>query len=234
MQIPQDPHTSRSSVVSRSISFWLSLGVALGLYGLAILSPKLASREQLLFTSHAQQIQLVREEQKLTRLQLVTASLQQDSRFVDKLLQKDRNSRQNGEEIIPVEGNLVYRETDSDRGDSALAAIRNPPWYAPVISMIGESSDIRGVLLLSSVVLILLSFGFLQPPAETVRETAETIDPKEEQQKPSIVTKWLARYDRSGEEEARRKLLERIARLESEADWELDALPVEPLHQDEL
>lgn len=233
MQTPQQSQTSRLTALTRSVSFWLFLSVALGLYGLAVLSPKLASREQLLFASHAQQVHLLREEQRLTRLHRVTLSLQQDADLVRKLLQNDQKPRQNGEEIIPLEGNLVYREQAADRNDSALSTIRNSPWYAPIISLVGESSDVRGVLLLSSVVLILFAFSSLQLSEEPASESLPRLSPEEVSQKPSIVTKWLARYDRTAEEEERRKMLERLARLESEAEWEMDALPVELLDEEE-
>jgi hypothetical protein len=226
MSADQEINTSRHSDLSRSVGFWVTLFVALGLYGMAVLSPKLAGREELLSESHTQRIQLLHNQQKLTRLQQVAASLQQDSRFVEELLQRDRKSQPHGdEEIIPLEGNLVYRENKPEQEASAAAAMRNPPWYAPLLRAIGHSPDIRGVLLLSSVVLILFAFGFLQLP-ESHGENPNSTEPQETPPQPALLKKWLSRYDRSEDDAERQKLRERLARLESDADWDKDALPI--------
>lgn len=229
MPLKQQSKPPASSAVTRSVSFWLTLFAALGLYGLAVLAPKLAGREELLSNYHAQQIQLLRDEQKLTRLRQVAVSLQRDSEFVEELLRRDLQATQYGEEIIPLEGNLVYRETDP----VPPSAVRNPPWYASFLAVVGGSPDLRGVLLLSAVVMILFAFGFLQLP-ESSNERSEQDDFREIPPKPTLLTKWLARYDRSAEEQKRRGLLARLARLESEADWEKDALPIDAFDEEEF
>jgi hypothetical protein len=226
MRNPEETSTSQSPHLSRSVSFWIALFAALCLYGIAVLSPKLANREQLLTKYQAQRVQMLRDEQKLTRLRHATVSMQQDSRFVEKILQRDLPSNSNGdEEIIPLEGPLVYRENHGGEQGGPVLSIRHPPWYAPVLTTIGRSSDIRGVLLLSSVVLILFAFGFLQLP-ESSSDDPDRTGAAEISGKPALMKKWLSRYDRSDDEAERKKLLERLARMESDADWEKDALPI--------
>jgi len=233
MPVDREDNTSRSPDLSRSIGFWIALFVALGLYGLAVLSPKLAGRQQLLSEYYTQQVQLKRAEQKLSRLEQVAASLQQDSRFVEELLQRDLKARpQADEEIIPLEGNLVYREQEPGQEASSSPTVRKEPWYAPALTMIGNSSDMRGVLLLSSVVLILFAFGFLQLPA-AAGENSDAAGTEEMSRKPAMLKKWLLRYDGSDDEAKRQKLLERLARLESDADWDKDALPIMTFDDDD-
>lgn len=230
----QKANTSKSPDLSRSVCFWVVLFAALGLYGLAVLSPKFAEREQLFSKYTAHQTQLSHDERKLARLQQVAASLQQNSRFVDELLQSELKSRpQADQEIIPLEGNLVYRE-NQPRDDAASSQTTwNPPWYAPVLTVIGNSSDIRGVLLLAAVVLILIAFGFLQLPASSAESSGVRATAEELPRQPNLLKKWLSRYDGSKDEAERQKLLERLARLEADADWEKDALPMVSIDEDE-
>ena len=62
--------------------------------------------------------------------------------------------------------------------------------------------------------------------------SAHPVTDLDQPQKPSFVTKWLARYDRSTEEEERQRLLERLAQIESEADWDKDSLPIDTFEED--
>lgn len=224
------PAAAPPSEFVRSALFWLTMFAALGLYGVVVLSPKLAHREKLRAEHRQLQVSLLADERQLLRFEQIADALVKDKQFKAELVRLQMKKRAAGEEVIPLETNLVLPNELQHPQVRETAALPRASWYAPLVSAIAASTDIRGVILLSSVVLILFAFGFLHLSSEKKPARVKT---KEEEKKPpkkTFFSEWMKRYEKADkpQDKAHPNLpLGLLGSLEEPPKWEEDPLRIE-------
>ena len=144
-----------------SLAFWLALLAAIGVYSLVALSPKLLSYIQLRHDNHAAQMRLVGLEHEVDDLTQVVESLARDPDFVRKLASVEFGARRAGEERIPVDEHLQLSNRDNDPVFEMPAD--SLPWYGSAVYPFAVNNHLRGAMLLTSALTLVLAFMFLQP-----------------------------------------------------------------------
>ncbi len=144
-----------------SLTFWLALLVAVGVYSLVALSPKLLTYIQLRHDYHATQVRLAGLEHEVDDLSQVVDSLSRDPDFVRKLASVDFGTRRAGEERIPVDEHLQLSIRDNDPVFEMPAD--SLPWYGSMVYPFAVHQRLRGVMLLASGLMLVFAFVFLQP-----------------------------------------------------------------------
>ena len=146
-----------------SLAFWLTLLAAIGAYSMVALSPKLLSYIQLRHDYHATQMRLVGLEHEVDDLTKVVDSLARDPDFVRKLASAEFGARRTGEERIPVDEHLQLSIRDNDPVFEMPAD--SLPWYGSAVYSFAVNNRLRGAMLLTSALTLVLAFMFLQPTA---------------------------------------------------------------------
>lgn len=218
------------------ILFWAWLLLAMGLYALVMLSPRLAEQELLLTEYQSLNEQLDDDQSRLDRLRQIEQSLQQHPELSQRILNGEASTSDENREILPlpVESTTSNREvgvapptnTISNRGTTH----RGPHWYAPIVIFIGQNGTLRAILLLGVIIMILVTFVSIPPIVEeSVEESEQTKDEREAPRKPNFLSRFKERYGNSGDDDEVDDDLEARLLLLTTGDneWELDALPVE-------
>jgi cell division protein FtsB len=156
----QTPPETISGLVL-SLSFWLSLLLAVALFAAVGLSPKLIERARLRDESDAIQFRLVQIEQQNEQLQRVVDAIRGDKEFAAEMARIEFDAVRRDEEIIPVDSalRLSPRDPIAPRSQSVVPRI----WYRPLLVPFAESHSLRMSLLGTAAALVLISFTWLQP-----------------------------------------------------------------------
>ena len=153
-----DAETVSGMIVS--LLFWLSLLVAVALFGAVSLSPRILQQSRLSHEFETNQVQLIQIEQQNEQLQKVLQAIKQDKEFAAEMTRIEFDAVRKDEEVISVDSRLRL----------SPAAMVAPPtpihprvWYEPFLIPLSEDDEIRRNLLLTSATLIIVSFTWLQP-----------------------------------------------------------------------
>lgn len=142
-----------------SLTFWLCLFTAAGLYAAVTLSPKLLAFLSLNREYHANQWKLVSLEKQVARLQRVIDAQKNDPAFVREQARSDFDVASPDEQRIPVDSHLRLNIA----AGSADLTVFSPdlPWYAPLLASIARSRQVANSLLGIAAFLVLYSFTLL-------------------------------------------------------------------------
>lgn len=153
------PHATASWVVS--LCFWMTLVLAAVIYSGVALSPKLAewisAREQ--FAGNA--AQLVQLENDIEYLERVKDALESDPQFAFRLAEASMPEPNTQGEIVPVATELLYGGLTVTTPLSAEAADARRSGTARVVFHFASHQTHRQLLLVTSVLLTVLGFTFL-------------------------------------------------------------------------
>jgi hypothetical protein len=155
-----------------SLLFWACLLIAVGLYGVTVLSPKLVSFLELDQEYRENQVRLVRMEQQVEYFNKVAGALEKDPAFASELARIEFNATRPGEERIAVDQRLSLQAPQPPATNpEAVAAL---PWYVSPVKTFVDNEDHRNLMLAGAAALVILAFTFLQesPASTQVRRRA--------------------------------------------------------------
>lgn len=152
------------SGVAISLTFWLVLLAAAGLFGIVSLSPKIATYLTLQQQHQSQQAELADLEHQRRELEGVIAALKNDPNFAAELARLEFDAVRPGEEILSVDGSLALEPHALAKPHESRVK-RQSPWQ-PWIEVIAYYQPLRSALLLTAAILVLWAFGWLQDRSE--------------------------------------------------------------------
>lgn len=234
-QFTKTPAPKAEKQESRPLLFWTWLLLAMAIYALVMLSPRLAERELMLVEYQSLSAQLNDDEIRLTRLQKIEASLKKNPELSERILNGEKTIQNGNREIIPLadESATPKGKIEVDRSSTKTHSLtdfsRSPHWYAPVVIFIGRNGTLRSLLLVGVVIMVLVTFVTVPP---VVDEPENEEEQKEEGQqlprKPNFLTRLKQRYENTSDDEIDDDLERRLMLLTAgDNEWELDALPVD-------
>ncbi len=151
--------------VAISLTFWLMLLAASGLFAAVSLSPKLFTyltlHDQYLTQQH-ELVQLERDHQELER---VISALKDDPQFAAEMARLEFDAVRPGEEILAVDELLTlspHQAAKTPRQPYVAAS----PWR-PWVAILAHTQPLRMTLLGTAAVLVLLAFGWMHERAPT-------------------------------------------------------------------
>lgn len=153
-----DPSAEPWSGMAVSLTFWLLLLAAAGLFAFVSLSPKALAYLTLWDQFQSQQEELVQLEQQQTELNRVIAALKDDPQFAAEMARMEFDAVRPGEEILAVESSLalephaVHKSPGRSERGSAWR-----PWIAAAV----QSQSLRMGCLLAAAMLVLVAFGWM-------------------------------------------------------------------------
>ena len=160
------PHEESTEAVSSprswgvSILFWLSIVLAMTLYGAVALSPKLLQWRRLKVEKYNNQVKLVTLEWQVKYLKRVVRAFAHDPDFAAEQARVDFGASRPGEERIAVDPSLTLdSRTSQPVFPKANAKL---PWYADTLEMLSTHDGLRHACLLSAAIVTVVSFTFLQ------------------------------------------------------------------------
>ena len=164
----------RNSKFVLSVAFWLALLVAVAMYALVALSPKLVVYLDAKNQWRENQNRLVQLESKVNYLGRVKDALQNDPEFASELARIELNASRTGDERIPV-GHALELHT-ADPSHTASNRQPNERWFRPQLQRFADDDELRRWLLLGAAVITMFAFTFLhdrppRQPAETARNS---------------------------------------------------------------
>lgn len=149
-----------------SLLFWTQLLIAVALYAVVSLSPKLMMFVNLRTDYVKAQSQLINLEQQVEELKKVVTALEGDPRILNELARIEVDASRPGEQSITLSPELTLQSRITQQRvhtpDVALA------WYEPLLATFVENRQLRTTCLSVAAALILLSFTFFQPSDLTV------------------------------------------------------------------
>lgn len=164
MNSAADHEYEQQSPVVISITFWLMLLIAAGLYAAVALAPKLEAH-LLLRQSYVQnQIQLVALEKQVSDLERVALALEYEPEFAEELARVEFDAGLPGDQRVPVKRGLWL-----DRPGSVPAGTPSAyslPWYMPVVRAFAHDRSLRKSSLIAAAIVLLLAFTFLHESQE--------------------------------------------------------------------
>ena len=141
-----------------SLSFWLCLLAAAGLYGSVSLAPKLLTYLTLRHQYDTNQVQLVKLQGQVHYLSKVGKALENEPDFAAELARVDFDAARPGEERIPVGRTLsLDARTEPDQPLRAVTL----PWYTPLVRVLTDHRRLRTAALAAAILLALFAFTFL-------------------------------------------------------------------------
>lgn len=214
---------------------WGWLILAMGLYALVILSPKLAQQEIMLADYQSLQQQMLADQSRLNRLHQVKHSLKSEPELAHQILNGQKSVLKGDREILP---DTITPADQSDRQAHANTGlpIRGPHWYAPIVIFIGENEMVRGLVLCGVIVLILMTFVSAPPSTSQLDKSEGDAEEREALPRtPNFLSRLKQRYDNQPDDEIDVDLeLQLLALANQEEDeWELDALPIDENEEEE-
>ncbi|MDG2390313.1 MAG: hypothetical protein P8M30_13455 [Planctomycetaceae bacterium] len=214
---------------------WGWLILAMGMYALVILSPKLAQQEILLADYQSLQQQMLADKTRLNRLHQVKQSIRSEPELVRQILNGQKSVLRGDREILPDAITPADQLGQQPYANAGLPR-RHPHWYAPIVIFIGENETVRGLVLCGVIVLILITFVSVPPAASQAEETESDIEESETHPRtPNFLSQLKQRYgEQPLEDEINVDLELQLLELASEEDeWETDALPVDENEEEE-
>jgi cell division protein FtsB len=151
--------------VGVSLAFWLCLLVAGSCFAAVALSPKVVHFQRLNAQYAANQHHLAAVERQALQLAQVVAALREDPAFVEELARVEFDAVRPGEEVIPVEAALKLDASVPAARPASTKAVE-PDWQ-PLLILLATHQELRGALLLSAGVLVILAFTWLHDPGAT-------------------------------------------------------------------
>ncbi len=157
-----------------SLTFWLCLLCAAGLYSAIALAPKYLIYLTLKNKYHATQVQLVTLKQQVGDMRKVIEALESNPEFSEELARADFDAARPGDERITVETSLTLN-TRIPEANSAIPTV-TLPWYDPLLKASAKNGKLRTATLTLSTVLIILAFTFFHDSqSRQIRTTAGVI-----------------------------------------------------------
>ena len=147
-----------------SLLFWLSLIVAVGLFAIATLSPRLHDWIRLRNRYHANQVRLVGLEKQIDFLSTVSSELRDNPDFAAELARVDLGLTRFGDERIPVSDELTLR-TARQVSLQNTPEIPLPAW-SPFVDQFALSRRLRLAIVVAAGVLIVLAFTCMNESSE--------------------------------------------------------------------
>ncbi len=140
----------------RALAAWLLLCVALGMYGVVALAPRLLSYARLQQQSQTHQLRLVAIEEQVRRLDRIAEALESDPEFAAAYARQTFAVVRPGEQRIPVPAELSLELA----ADSTELDLPPPemPWYTSLIERIALNQRLSTILLSIAAVLAITSF----------------------------------------------------------------------------
>jgi cell division protein FtsB len=146
-----------------SLSFWLCLVTAAGIYALVALAPRYLAYLNLHRQFHENQLQLVALERQTQRLEQITTALKNDPAFARELARMDFRTTRPDEQRIPVDDSLSLSIRPS--GPDLDVSAPRLPWFAPLLQFVVKNRKLGDSLLYLSAGLVIFAFTFLQDRA---------------------------------------------------------------------
>jgi len=170
-----------------SLSFWLCLLFAAGLYASASLAPKFLTYLTLRHQCSTNQVRLVTLERQVRYLSKVGDALETEADFAAELARVDFDAARPGDERIPVDRTLnLDARTEPNQ---ALPAV-TLPWYTPLVKLLAGGRCVRAATLTAAALLTLFAFTFLHDSqAQQIRAATDTLH--------SSLRRFVDRYRKS-------------------------------------
>jgi len=217
---------------SRKSFSWSWLILAMGIYAVVILSPKIAQQEIMLADYQSLQKQMAEDQSRLHRLQLVKKSIRSEPELAQQILDGQKLIKRGDQEILPIT-NAIIDQHERLNDDSAVP-VRQPHWYAPIVIFIGENEIVRGLLLVGVIVMLLTTFVAGTPIDEEIDESISDHD-EEHLRAPNFLSRLKQRYGGEMEFEIDDDLEQQLMELaNNEDEWESDALPIDDDEEEEV
>lgn len=160
------PPADDPSGVAVSLTFWLTLLAAAGLFAGVSLSPKLSAYLKLQEQFRTQQQELVDLEQEHRELDRVIAALKDDPNFAAELARLEFDAVRPGEEILSVDGSLALEPHAISKPHESRAVTRSA--WQPWVEVLAYYQPLRTALLAAAAILVLWAFGWLQDRSDAV------------------------------------------------------------------
>jgi len=151
------------SGVAISLTFWLMLLAAAGLFAVVSLSPKLSTYLALCDQHFAQQHELLQLERDHAELERVIAALEHDPHFAAEMARMEFDAVRPGEEILSVDSALTLSPNIGAMKTDPLA-VGGSRWR-PWIAVLAEFQPLRMLLLATAAGLVLFAFGWMHEPS---------------------------------------------------------------------
>lgn len=146
-----------------SLSFWACLLLAVALFALTVLAPKVLAFLELEKEYHQNQVRLVRLERQVEYLAKVASALQTDAEFANELARFEFDAVRPGEERIAVDRRLSLQASPSP--DPLPHATASVEWYTLPLRTFLDDPRTSNRALVVAALLVIVAFGFLQEPA---------------------------------------------------------------------
>lgn len=143
-----------------SLLFWGCLLVAVSLYGVVVLSPKVIAFLELDQEYRTNQARLVRMERQVEYFDKVAGALEKDPAFAAELARIEFDASKPGEERIAVDKRLSLQAPKP--ANQVIDDVDPIPWYVPTLKTLVENEDHRNLFLAGAVTLVIFAFTFLQ------------------------------------------------------------------------
>ena len=156
-----------------SLSFWLCLLTAAGMYASVSLAPKFLTYLTLRHQHATNRVELVRLQRQVHYLSKVGEALENEPDFAAELARIDFDAARPGDERIPVDRTLSLDARAEP--DQELPAV-TLPWYTPLVELLAGHRRLRTVTLVAAALLTLFAFTFLHDSqARQIHTTTETL-----------------------------------------------------------
>lgn len=143
-----------------SLLFWGCLLVAVGLYSVVVLSPKVIAFLELDQEYRGNQARLVRMEGQVEYFDKVAGALEKDPAFAAELARIEFDASKPGEERIAVDNRLSLQAPQP--ANPVVDTVDPIAWYVPTLKTFVENEDHRNLLLAGAATLVIFAFTFLQ------------------------------------------------------------------------
>ncbi|MEX2285591.1 MAG: hypothetical protein WD648_00800 [Planctomycetaceae bacterium] len=148
-----------------SLLFWACLLVAVALFALTVLSPKVLAFLELEKEYHQNQVRLVRLERQVEYFDKVASALQTDAEFAKELARFEFDAVRPGEERIAVDRRLSLQA--SPPPEPLLQSTSSVEWYTLPLRTFLDDPRNRNRALVVAALLVIVAFAFLQEPANS-------------------------------------------------------------------
>lgn len=142
-----------------SLTFWLLLLAAVGLFAVVSMSPKLLTYLTLRDQYQTQQQELLVLEQQQAELNRVIAALKDDPQFAAEMARMEFDAVRPGEEILTVESSLAL-EPHAVNKTSAGRSSRSSAWR-PLVAVAAQFQSLRMAFLVAAAMLVIIAFGWM-------------------------------------------------------------------------
>jgi hypothetical protein len=140
--------------------FWTCLLLAIALFAMVVLSPKLLAYWQLEKEHYDNQVKLVRLERQVEYLNKVASALETDAEFAKELARFEFDAFRPGDERIAVDRRLSLQAPQSP--EPQFEPLAAASWFALPLRTFVDNRQNTNRALLTAAVLVVFAFAFLQ------------------------------------------------------------------------